>query len=116
MKNGNPEQGDIIKVNFNPSKGHEQRGYRPAIVISNPLVSKFSNIWICCPISHTEREYPYYLQIPDKYLSNGKILIDQVKALDLNERDFIYVESIDDDLKEEISIISKTMFDLQSTN
>ena len=28
-------QGDIIKLNFNPQAGHEQAGYRPALVISN---------------------------------------------------------------------------------
>ena len=25
-------QGDIVKINFNPKKGHEQSGYRPAVV------------------------------------------------------------------------------------
>jgi mRNA interferase MazF len=29
------KQGDIIKMNFNPQRGHEQAGYRPAVVISN---------------------------------------------------------------------------------
>lgn len=27
------KQGDIIKINFNPQKGHEQSGYRPAVVV-----------------------------------------------------------------------------------
>ncbi|MDR1606391.1 MAG: type II toxin-antitoxin system PemK/MazF family toxin [Streptococcaceae bacterium] len=29
------KQGDIILVDFNPSKGHEQKGYRPAIVLES---------------------------------------------------------------------------------
>ena len=29
------KQGDIIKINFNPQKGHEQSAYRPAVVVSN---------------------------------------------------------------------------------
>ena len=28
-------QGDIIKINFESREGHEQGGYRPALVISN---------------------------------------------------------------------------------
>ena len=28
-------QGDLIKVSFNPQHGHEQAGYRPALVVSN---------------------------------------------------------------------------------
>ena len=29
------EQGDIIYVDFNPQSGHEQKGTRPVLVISN---------------------------------------------------------------------------------
>jgi len=30
-----PKQGDIVALNFNPQSGHEQKGRRPAIIISN---------------------------------------------------------------------------------
>ena len=30
-----PNQGDIIIMNFDPQIGHEQRGIRPALIISN---------------------------------------------------------------------------------
>ncbi len=30
-------KGDIIKVDFNPTLGREQSGYRPALVISNEV-------------------------------------------------------------------------------
>lgn len=33
-------QGDIFYVNFNPSKGHEQKNRRPAIALSNDLVAQ----------------------------------------------------------------------------
>ena len=36
----NLEFGDIIKINFLPSKGHKQRGYRPGLVISDPITQK----------------------------------------------------------------------------
>lgn len=31
------KQGDIIKINFNPQSGHEQAGYRTALIISNEV-------------------------------------------------------------------------------
>ena len=34
------KQGDIIKINFNPQAGHEQAGYRPAVVVSNNFFNK----------------------------------------------------------------------------
>ena len=44
--------GDIIKLNFNPQKGHEQAGYRPAVVISNGFFNKKTNLAILCPITN----------------------------------------------------------------
>jgi mRNA-degrading endonuclease toxin of MazEF toxin-antitoxin module len=35
---GVPQQGDIIKLDLNPRKGHEQQGFRPVIVLSNNRV------------------------------------------------------------------------------
>ena len=51
------KQGDIIKINLNPSKGHEQAGYRPAVVISNDFFNKKTNMTICCPITNTLRHF-----------------------------------------------------------
>jgi mRNA interferase MazF len=34
MVNGVPLQGDIIKINLDPKKGHEQKGYRPYLCLS----------------------------------------------------------------------------------
>ena len=34
------KQGAIIKVDFNPQAGHEQAGYRPALVISNDFFNQ----------------------------------------------------------------------------
>ena len=30
-----PSQGDIVYLDFDPQAGHEQRGRRPALVVSN---------------------------------------------------------------------------------
>ncbi len=33
VKKYTPEQGDIVLLDFNPTKGHEQTGFRPAVVL-----------------------------------------------------------------------------------
>ena len=38
VKNYIPKQGDIVYLDFNPTKGHEQREERPVIVISNDVI------------------------------------------------------------------------------
>jgi len=60
MVNGVPQQGDIIKLDLNPRKGHEQQGFRPVIVLSNDIVSQYTNVIIAAPISTTQRKLPLY--------------------------------------------------------
>ena len=46
-----PKQGDIIFINFNPTKGHEQKGQRPAIVVSTNIFNTYTNMAMVCPIT-----------------------------------------------------------------
>ena len=45
-----PEKGDIVVLDFNPTKGHEQRGIRPAIVISTNVFNRNTKMVIVCPM------------------------------------------------------------------
>ena len=44
------EQGDIVYMDFDPQAGHEQRGRRPALVISNGLFNRVNSLTMVCPI------------------------------------------------------------------
>jgi mRNA interferase MazF len=39
-----PRQGDYIAVTFDPQSGHEQRGRRPALVVSKHLFNKHTGL------------------------------------------------------------------------
>jgi len=82
-----PKQGEIILTNFDPVKGHEQSGYRPALVVSNADFGKASNlIWIC-PITNTSRKKP--MDIPLKGTkTTGYILCEHLRAVDLQNRGY----------------------------
>ena len=43
------EQGDIVYMDFDPQAGHEQRGRRPALVISNDLFNRVNSLTMVCP-------------------------------------------------------------------
>ena len=51
------KQGDIIKVSFDPKSGHEQAGYRPALVISNDDFNKRTKLVIVCTIYPDQESY-----------------------------------------------------------
>ena len=35
-----PQKGDLVILTFDPSSGHEQKGRRPALIISNEVFNK----------------------------------------------------------------------------
>lgn len=93
MVDGIPIQGDIVKINLNPKKGHEQKGYRPYICLSNKIISDTANIAIFAPISSTKRKYPLYIELSETK-TTGSVLLDQLVTIDYNARTFNYVESV----------------------
>lgn len=46
----NFNQKDIVLINYSPTKGHEQSGLRPAVIISSDLFS-ITKMIITCPIT-----------------------------------------------------------------
>jgi len=89
-----PQQGDIIKIDLNPRKGHEQKGFRPVIVLSNNIVSQYTNVVIAAPISTTQRRLPLYRDLPENLNTKGTVLLDQLITLDYKARSFLFIEKV----------------------
>lgn len=89
-----PQKGDFIIVTFDPQSGHEQKGRRPALVISNTLFNKHTGLAIVCPVTNTCRNFPLHVKIPDQSLLKGYIMIEQVKSIDFVSRKVKYVEKV----------------------
>lgn len=92
------KQGDIIRVNLNPNKGHEQAGYRPAIVISNNFFNRITNLAIICPITNTNNQFPLHISLDDRTNTTGVVLCEHVRTLDLKARNYAFIESIPKDI------------------
>lgn len=91
-------QGDIIKVSFNPQKGHEQAGFRPAVVVSNNFFNQKTNLAIVCPITNTNNRFPLHIPLDDRVKTTGVVLCEHIKSLDLNARSYSVIERMPDDL------------------
>jgi mRNA interferase MazF len=85
-------QGDIISVDFAPTKGREQSGERPALVISNTKYNKQSGFVLACPITSTTRPMNIRVQLDGRTATQGDILCEQVRIVDLRERPFRVIE------------------------
>ncbi|MGF7184811.1 mRNA interferase MazF [Desulfitispora alkaliphila] len=100
-----PNQGDIIYLEFDPQAGHEQRGKRPALVISNLTYNKFTRLAMVCPITNTNREFPLHVKLDDRTKTTGVIMCEQVKALDIHARKGTFYEEAPEDIMEEVADI-----------
>jgi len=108
--NGIPQQGDIIKLDLNPRKGHEQQGFRPVIVLSNNIVSQYTNVVIAAPISTTQRRLPLYRDLPDNLNTKGTVLLDQLVTLDYKARSFQFVEKVPSDFLLQLLGVAQRIF------
>jgi mRNA interferase MazF len=84
-------QGDVIWLAFDPQAGHEQKGRRPALVVSNETFNNFSSLTIVCPITNRNKDYPFHIELDDRTKTTGVILCDQVRTLDINVRNYAYI-------------------------
>ena len=96
------KQGAIIKLNFDPQCGHEQAGFRPAVVVSNNSFNKRVNMIIVCPITNTCRSNPLHVALDNRTVTTGYVLCEQIKSVDLGARPYQYIESIPDELLDDI--------------
>ena len=96
-----PEKGDFITLSFDPQSGHEQKGRRPALVISNYLFNKGTGLAIVCPITNTNRRVPFHLPVPSSSSLTGFVMVEQVKSVDFNARKAKFVEKAPPQLVED---------------
>src|SRR3989344_3782469 len=96
-----PDKGDIVKLNFNPTKGHEQRGPRPALVVSPRKYNAMSELSLVCPITSSEKGYPFEVLIKTQKIT-GVVLSDQIRAISWKERKARYITSASKDSLNEV--------------
>jgi len=97
-----PRQGDIIAITFDPQSGHEQKGRRPAFVISKDLFNRSTGLAIVCPVTNTERGFPFHVPIPQDSKLTGFIMVEQVKSVDFRARQVKRIERGSDELLSDV--------------
>lgn len=81
-----PDRGDLIWLNFDPQRGHEQRGMRPALVLSPRAYNAKVGLAVCCPVTSHAKGYPFEVAVPAGLPVQGVVLADHVKNLDWKAR------------------------------
>ena len=98
-----PNQGDIIYANFMEEFGHEQWGRRPALVLSNIIYNKITEMAIVAPITSKDKNFPFHVKIYEHKIK-GVAMCEQVRAIDCAKREIEFVEKVN----------SRTLFEVKS--
>ena len=81
-----PGRGDVVWITLDPQAGHEQRGRRPALILSPAAYNGKVGLALLCPITNQVKGYPFEVALPDGVPVTGVVLSDQVKSLDWRVR------------------------------
>lgn len=100
-----PRKGDLITLNLDPQSGHEQQGRRPALVVSNDLFNRGTQMCMVCPITRTVRAHPFHVPVPDGASVTGVVMTEQLKSLDYRARDARRVDAAPQVLLDEVLAI-----------
>ena len=85
-----PELGDIIDISFDPQEGREQRGRRPALVLSPRIYNHRAGLCVLCPITNQQKGYPFEVPIPPGHPVSGVVLSDQIKSISWERRRAVF--------------------------
>ena len=87
-----PAKGDFVIVTLDPQAGREQKGRRPALVVSNTLFNSHTGLAMVCPLTNTRRNVPFHVAVPAGSSLTGYIMVEQIKSIDYGRRQVKFVE------------------------
>ncbi|PLR86714.1 endoribonuclease MazF [Bacillus sp. V33-4] len=97
-----PERGDLVWLTFTSQTGHEQAGRRPALVISPKAYNGKVGLALLCPVTSKVKGYPFEVILPQDLPIEGAVLSDQVKSLDWQARQAMFICSTPKEIIEEV--------------
>ncbi len=100
-----PKKGDLIALTFDPQSGHEQKGRRPALVISHTMFNRKTGLAYVCPITSTDRSIPLHVKLPELCKLSGVVMADQMKSVDYGSRRAKFIEKAPDVILNEVLAI-----------
>jgi mRNA interferase MazF len=89
-----PGTGDLIWTDFDPTRGREQAGRRPALVVSPTAFSRNTGLVIVCPITSHVRPFPTSVVLPPGLPIAGEILTSHIRSIDTTARSIRYAGAV----------------------
>lgn len=88
-----PDAGDLIWTDFDPTKGTEQAGRQPALVVSGNAFTESTGLAVVCPITSRIRRFPTSVVLPAGLPITGEVLLSHIRSIDTEVRPIRYAGS-----------------------
>jgi mRNA interferase MazF len=88
-----PNAGDLIWADFDPTRGREQAGRRPALIISSSAFTVNTGLAVLCPITSRMRPFPTSVVLPPSLPIAGETLTSHIRGIDTLARPIRYAGS-----------------------
>ena len=85
-----PAPGDLIWTDFDPTRGTEQAGRRPALVLSSATFTEYTGLAVVCPITSRVRPFPTSVVLPPGLPISGEVLTSHLRSIDTTARPVRY--------------------------
>src|SRR6056297_1888295 len=108
-----PDSGDIVWLNFNPVSGHEQKGKRPALVITPLAYNRASGLCFVLPVTSKEKGYPFEVSLPEGTKITGVVLVDQGRTVDWKARKAEKIDSVPVETVKRVKVLLKTLLGIE---
>jgi mRNA interferase MazF len=90
-------------------QGREQIGYRPVLVISPVKYNRMASLVLACPITSNSKGLSFEVPLIEGMQTTGVVLSDQIRALDWKARRVKFVETVPQDIIEEVQAKLETL-------
>lgn len=90
VKNYIPNRGDIVWLDLDPTRGHEQKGHRPVLVVSGKFYN-LTGMVLVSPITSRSKGYVFEVPVETSKVT-GVVLSDQVRTIDWFERPVRFIQ------------------------
>ncbi|MFZ2447767.1 MAG: type II toxin-antitoxin system PemK/MazF family toxin [Syntrophobacteraceae bacterium] len=97
-----PRRGDVITIDLDPVKGHEQGGRRPALVLSADDYNRIVGLALVVPITMKAKGYPFEVPVPQGCKVKGTILADHIKCIDWRGRNARHCDTLPAEVLKEV--------------
>jgi mRNA-degrading endonuclease toxin of MazEF toxin-antitoxin module len=109
------KRGEIWLVGLDPTEGHEQKGRRPVLIVSPEAFNRVTKVPVIVPITsgrNFARAAGFAVSLTGSGIrTTGVVRCDQPRALDLGARGGKRLESVPDQIMDEVLARLAPIFD-----